>query len=147
MRVLITGSRDWDDSQVIWKAMDDALMHRLAFLDDAQEDHVIVHGGAPGADDISGRIADEWQIPAEVHPANWASCGSGCGPSHYRYRDGTAYCPRSGFIRNSHMVALGADICLAFIKNDSKGANMTADLAEKAGIPTFRFRINDDHSG
>lgn len=40
------------------------------------------------------------------------------------------------------MMKLGADICLAFIFNDSRGATHTESLARKAFIPTKTFRRN-----
>ena len=114
MRILVTGSRDWDDVETIrdalWECGDPM-------------DLILVHGGAPGADSIADAEARRtgWEY-IEVHPADWDKHGK-----------------KAGFIRNAEMVALGATACLAFIKNNSKGATMTADLAEKAGIPTIRW--------
>ena len=119
-RVLVTGSRTWDDKDFIWNVLD-ILLAELG-------DMVIVHGAAKGAD----AIAQGWvrhqlvngggQVRAERHPADWS-------------RHGRA----AGYRRNAEMVALGADLALAFIRDGSKGATNCADLAERAGIETRRF--------
>jgi hypothetical protein len=117
-RVLVTGSRDWDDVETIWHALADAL--RDIPID---RETVIVHGACPrGADWHADRWATKYGATIERHPANWGLEGK-----------------RAGFIRNARMVNLGADLCLAFIRNGSRGASHTARLAEGAGIPVRRW--------
>lgn len=116
MRVLITGSRTWTDTTAVIRAIKDAARgHRYA-------DVVVVHGDANGADRVAGATAKALNMQVEVHPADWERYGK-----------------RAGFLRNDAMVNQGADVCLAFIKDASKGATMCADIAEAAGIPTKRF--------
>lgn len=119
MRILVTGSRDWTDWRVISKAL----------LDHWGYSVTVVHGACPtGADEIADWLCTEVLtyveciLEMERHPAEWGKYGKS-----------------AGFRRNAEMVNLGADVCLAFIKNGSKGATNTADLAERAGIPTRRF--------
>lgn len=117
MRVLVTGSSTWTDEQEI--------RTQLAYLASAHgpENITVVHGACPrGADAIADRVARGWGggMQVETHPADWDR-GKG-----------------AGFRRNARMVELGADVCLAFIRDGSKGATHCADLAEKAGIPTRR---------
>lgn len=119
-RILITGSRAWENTAVIAKAMADAIIDSGA----TQEETIIVHGACPnGADMLADHIAYDWNANIEVHPADWKTHGKA-----------------AGFIRNAEMVNLGADICLAFIKDNSKGASHTLDLAARAGIPVQVFR-------
>jgi hypothetical protein len=121
MRVLITGSRDWTDWSFIWEVLNGTFP--------AEENNVIVSGACPtGAD----KMCEDWastQPDEEVerHPADWKKYGRGAGP-----------------IRNTEMVRLGADLCIAFIKNNSKGASHTARIAQKAGIPTTIYTVGDD---
>jgi hypothetical protein len=112
-RVLITGSRDWEDRDLIYEV-----------LNGLEAKSTIVHGDCPtGAD----KMADEWadcqpDIRVERYPADWETYGRSAGPR-----------------RNKKMVNLGADVCLAFIKNNSRGASGTAKLAEEAGIKVIRY--------
>ena len=118
MRVLVTGSRDWTDKEKIRAAL------LVQWSNDTHSPFTLVHGACPtGADALAadvGRVMRRWTV--EPHPADWDRHGK-----------------RAGYVRNAAMVGLGADVCLAFIKNNSKGATMTADLAERAGIPVRRF--------
>ncbi len=120
-RVLVTGSRDWADEALLCAQLAKAVAER-----EPGQRAVIVHGDCPtGAD----KMADWWAgtnwTAVERHPAWWRVNGK---------LDKSA-----GFRRNAEMVTLGADLCLAFIKDGSRGASHCADAAEKAGIPVRRF--------
>lgn len=120
-RILVTGSRTWADVQLLRWVFD--------FYLSGDHDDTLVSGACPkGAD----RMAEDYWYwaglgPVELHPADWEKHGK-----------------RAGFLRNAEMVATKPDLCLAFIRNGSKGASMTADIAEKAGIPTVRVCVNDE---
>lgn len=116
MRILITGSRDWDNDIAIAMALRDG------FPDGGR--HTLVSGACPtGADRMCEDEAALLGWDIERHPADWRRYGK-----------------RAGFIRNNHMALLGADICYAFIKNRSKGATMMVRLAVQQGIPTHILR-------
>ncbi|MFI6854524.1 SLOG family protein [Streptomyces sp. NPDC050416] len=123
-RVLVTGSRDWPTPAVVWGALNDVRDEALT----ADRHLVVVHGACPrGADDHAAKwcttaVQFVNGVTEERHPADWQINGK-----------------RAGFIRNAHMVNLGADLCLAFIRNGSRGASHTAALAEQAGIPVRRW--------
>ena len=126
MRVLVTGSRDWDDWEAVWRQLDalcPAPGHTL----------IVVHGACPtGADHHASDWCDEFawfaeqrgaELIVEPHAADWAKHGKAAGP-----------------IRNQQMVDVGADLCLAFVKNNSRGASDCLARAQAAGIECRVFR-------
>lgn len=120
-RILVTGSRDWGDRVTVYEALDDiwCRLHALRPL-------TVIHGDCPtGADEIANAWALANGVAVIRHPAKWREHG--------------IYNPQAGLARNRLMVEQGAEICLAFIKNGSRGASHCARLAEEAGIPTRRY--------
>lgn len=130
IRLLVTGSRTWSDEDVAHRALE--LVGWAAIPNQV----TLVHGSAGRGLD---RIARDWAAPRrphwmlEPHPAMWADLGR-----------------RAGMVRNAEMVKAGASLCCAFINrcpdpacrrprpHGSHGATGCADLAETAGIPTWR---------
>lgn len=116
MRILVTGSRDWDKPEFIEKI--------LGGYRELIPAPMLVVGACPsGADRYAEEIwSDQWQLPIERHPADWESWGKSAGPR-----------------RNQQMVNLGADLCLAFLKDGSRGTTDCGNKAILAGIPTIWY--------
>lgn len=126
MRILVTGSRDWWPPSAVYQ-----WLNYYALEVGLDRPLTVVHGGCPtGADYMAAHWVHACRgnpqiVLAETHPAIWRPYG--------------IYNPQAGLVRNRKMVELGADICLAFIKDGSRGASHCARLAEEAGITTRRF--------
>lgn len=117
-RILVTGSRDWHDIEFL----DDV----IRLMAEAYPGATFVHGACQGADTLAAEMWRKLGYPVEAHPAEWHRYGRSAGPR-----------------RNQYMVDLGADVCLAFIRNGSKGASGCARMAKAAGIETLVYEVHD----
>jgi hypothetical protein len=140
LRVIVTGSRNWDDKPGAWgnqtgiveRALD-SLMEAAEFYNRPNE-ITLVHGDCPDSPDrLADKAARDLGWTVETHPADWDFYGK-----------------QAGFIRNQEMVDLGADLCMAFLAlcikpkcghypHYSHGASHCADAAERAGIMVWRY--------
>lgn len=106
-RILVCGSRDWNDFGKI----------KMTLLSCTKDD-VVIHGGCRGADNIAGFIAKKMGLKVEVYKADWSTYGKGAGP-----------------IRNQQMLDEGKpDIVYAFhpdIENSLGTKDMIRRVAEK----------------
>lgn len=117
-RIAVTGGRDFADWNLIAKTM-----HALP-------DGVLVHGAAPGADDLAAKWWTRMMGRTdEPHPADWdRQCDGNC-----THRPTSGRCPAAGPIRNQEMVDSGLDLLVVF-----PGGRGTADMtrrADLAGVP------------
>ena len=116
MRIGVTISRDWDDYEAIMPALYDAVPYGVPYAT------ITVIHGAWQKDWLVAGIALAHGMKLEPHPPKWKQYGKAAGP-----------------IRNQEMVDSGADVWLAFIKDNSPGATGCARLAEAAGIPVRKY--------
>jgi hypothetical protein len=133
-RVLVTGSRGWDDDHYIATVL--AEIKATEFFADA----VLVHGAAKGVDTIAAEAWRDLGGRVEAVPAKWGGCVDRCPPGHRKSKGGRSWCPTAGHRRNADMVARGADLCLAFHRGNSSG---TADCIRRAHAAGIAVRVFD----
>lgn len=116
MKVLICGSRTYDD----WQAIEYIIL-RLKNLVGTQL--VIIEGEAKGADRIARNIAEAYEIEVEKYPAEWDKYGRAAGP-----------------IRNKQMLDEGKpDLVIGFSEDykESKGTKNMLNQAIGKDKPTL----------
>jgi hypothetical protein len=133
MRVIVTGSRTWEEADVVYDALDTLIQEG--------KDLTVVHGACPsGADMWASYWCQNGQprgacVTEELYPANFSKYGKRAGP-----------------IRNQEMVQLGADVIVAFCEWCKKtsclgrqpmhmthGTANCVALARAAGIEVVKF--------
>ena len=141
--VLVTGSRYWSSYSVVAYALD----MQLRVAESRGLRMRVTHGNCPtGADHHAQIWATVMTARGVVERAVDADWGRDCGEECYhrpRFRsDGSKYCPLAGHVRNQTMVDYGAEVCLAFPTQDSRGTKDCARRAKKAGIPVVWEPVN-----
>lgn len=114
IRVLVCGGRNYNDRAAVYRELDD--------LERSHGITLVMHGGAPGADDLAESWAISRCVPHRWFTAEWTRLGKAAGPA-----------------RNARMLAEGKpDVVLAF-----PGGKGTADMvrrAESAGVEVIRVK-------
>lgn len=115
MKVLVCGGRNFNDMEAVLNALD--TLHRGDPITE------IAHGGAKGADKLSGVWAHANRIPCRIYPANWGRDGNAAGP-----------------IRNVFMLKdFTPDLVVAF--PGGKGTAHMVKIARKAGRKVIEVEI------
>jgi len=117
-RVLICGSRDFDNMQLI-----------SGMISQFDKDTVIIEGGASGADTIARQAAQAVGLKVIEFPADWNKYGKAAGP-----------------IRNQKMLDEGKpDVVYAFYKDRSKsrGTKHMVSIAKAKGITVLEYESID----
>jgi hypothetical protein len=125
-RVLITGWRAWPEANkdFIWRELYGLWTRVPTDMGEyiPPESIMIVHGKCPygGVDLWAEQWAKTYHQLWDPHPADWDKYGK-----------------PAGNIRNTEMVALGADLCIGFPGPGSKGTWDCLQKATNAGIETY----------
>jgi hypothetical protein len=115
MRLLVCGSRDWNDHKFIYQALD--ILHKETPV------NLVIHGAAKGADEYGRRWAFINKVQDLPFPANWKEYGNSAGP-----------------LRNRQMLTEGKPTqVFAFQLNKSRGTQDMINIARDAGIPVAVF--------
>jgi len=113
MRILICGSRNYEDTPKIYR-----YLYSLVIED--RNRITIVHGAAKGADFAAGFLGKAMGFSIDPHEADW--------PQHGK---------SAGILRNIEMLESGVDLVVYFSKDleNSKGTSHMVKIAREANVP------------
>lgn len=117
MKILICGSRDWDELHMIHIVLAGCKQYHTE-----EDPLILVHGAAPGADSIAAKQAELLGIDTLPFPADWDTHGKAAGP-----------------IRNQQMLDEN-EILVTYAFRMSGKSNGTDDMVKRSravGIPTY----------
>ncbi len=120
LRILICGSRDWQDKRRIGRYLDDL----LAAEGLEPENLVVIHGGCKGADHHAGMEAKGRGCQVIEFPANWAKFGLSAGPK-----------------RNQQMLTEGKPDRVVAFHADWENSKGTRDMINRAKFHGVPFEI------
>ena len=118
LRVIIAGSRDFNDYDLLKKSAID-IFNKKTMLPDLSR---IVSGGARGADTLGERFAKEFGLDVKRFIPDWDGLGK-----------------RAGYVRNAEMAKFAVEddnygVLIAFWDGKSRGTKHMIDLANKYGL-------------
>lgn len=116
MRVLVCGSRDFDDRELM-----------LWFCGTFRNGDVLIEGGARGADRLARQAVEALGFDVRIRefPADWERHGKAAGP-----------------IRNQQMLDEGKpDVVVAFVSKPLVESRGTADMVRRAKSTGYRVYV------
>ena len=118
LRVIIAGSRDFNDYELLKKSAIEIITKKTMLPDLTR----IVSGGARGADTLGERFANEMGLEISRFIPDWDGLGK-----------------RAGYVRNAEMAKFAVEddndgMLIAFWDGQSRGTKHMIDLAKKYGL-------------
>lgn len=124
MRVLVCGSRTFNDKKLLYNTLDQFCIDRGLQSEPDEYGNwlpaglTIIEGTAKGADQLAGDWAIVNWVPLEEYPAQWDKFGRAAGP-----------------IRNQQMLDEGKpDVVIAFPVGEARGTRHMLKIAKEAGV-------------
>lgn len=121
LRILVTGSREFTDEDIVRGAIIETLMCRGR----SAQATLLAHGAARGADMLADRVARSMNMAVVQYPADWRRYGR-----------------RAGYVRNAEMLEnANPEVALAFFKlgAENKGTAMMVKLCKDRGVPVTEY--------
>ena len=131
LRVIIAGSRDFNDYKLLKKSAIEIITKKTMLPDLTR----IISGGARGADTLGERFANEMGLEISRFIPDWDGLGK-----------------RAGYVRNAEMAKFAVEdgnygVLIAFWDGQSRGTKHMIDLAKRYGLEVhvvnYKEKLNE----